>query len=120
MAISGRTCIIVMRWVWRYSGFSRHSILGGLGAGTRSTVAIAARCSQPIAVAASFLSVAVFDFFCVPPYLTLRVSDYEYVMTFAGMLAVALVISAQTVRIRVQAADATGREARTETLYRLS
>lgn len=83
-------------------------------------VAIAARCRQLVAVAGSFLSVAAFDFFCVPPYLTLRVSDYEYLMTFAGMLAVALVISTQTARIRLQAAYATGREARTETLYGLS
>ena len=36
-------------------------------------VAIAMRCSPRIAVTACFLSVAAFDFFCVPPYLTLRV-----------------------------------------------
>jgi two-component system, OmpR family, sensor histidine kinase KdpD len=83
-------------------------------------VAIAMRCRQLIAVIASFLSVAAFDFFCVPPYLTLQVSDYEYLLTFAGMLAVALVISTQTARIRLQATAAAGREARTETLYRLS
>jgi hypothetical protein len=33
--------------------------------------------------------------FRVPPYLTFAVSDYQYVVTFAGMLAVALVISAR-------------------------
>src|SRR5207302_7975660 len=65
-------------------------------------------------------SVAAFDFFCVPPYLTFRVADYEYLITFAGMLVVALVISTQTARIRMQAANAVEREARTETLYRLS
>lgn len=83
-------------------------------------VAIALRCTQTVAVIASFLSVAAFDFFCVPPYLTLQVSDYEYLMTFAGMLAVALVISTQTARIRLQASVSAGREARTGTLYRLS
>src|SRR5207237_9769442 len=83
-------------------------------------VAIAMHCRQLVAVTASFVSVAAFDFFCVPPYLTLQVSDYEYLLTFAGMLAVALVISTQTVRIRLQASEAAGREARTETLYRLS
>jgi len=62
-------------------------------------VAIAMRCGRQVSVAASFLSVGAFDFFCVPPYLTLRVSDYQYVITFAGMLVVALVISMQTVRI---------------------
>jgi len=83
-------------------------------------VAIAMRCSRRLSVAASFLSVAAFDFFCVPPYLTFAVSDYQYVFTFAGMLAVALVISTQTGRLKDHAAQAAVREARTEALYRLS
>ena len=83
-------------------------------------VAVSVRCSRRASVAASFLSVGAFDFFCVPPYLTLRVSEYEYLITFAGMLVVALVISAQTSRIRAQAADALDRETRTKALYRLS
>jgi two-component system, OmpR family, sensor histidine kinase KdpD len=83
-------------------------------------VAIAMRCGQQISVLSSFLSVAAFDFFCVPPYLTLRVTDYADLITFAGMLVVALVVSTQTARTRIQAADAVEREARTEALYRLS
>ena len=69
-------------------------------------VAVARRCSQGASVAASFLSVAAFDFVCVPPYLTFPVSEYEYLITFAAMLVVALVISTQTARIRAQAANA--------------
>ncbi len=83
-------------------------------------VAISTRCSRRISVAASFLSVAAFDFFCVPPYLTFRVSQYEYLITFAGILVVSLVISTQTALIRTQAADALEREARTGALYNLS
>lgn len=83
-------------------------------------VAIAMRCSRRVSVTSSFLSVAAFDFFCVPPYLTFAVSDYQYVVTFAGMLAVTLVISAQTARLRELATQAAGREVRTEALYRLS
>ena len=83
-------------------------------------VVVAMRCSRWVSVTASFLSVAAFDFFCVPPYLTLAVSDYQYVFTFAGMLVVALVISTQTARLRDHAAHAAVREARTEALYRLS
>ena len=83
-------------------------------------VAIALRCNRQVSVLASFVSVAAFDFFCVPPYLTFRVSHYDYLITFAGMLAVALVISTQTARIRTQASTALGREARTQTLYRLT
>jgi two-component system, OmpR family, sensor histidine kinase KdpD len=83
-------------------------------------VAVAMRCSRWVSVTASFLSVAAFDFFCVPPYLTFAVSDYQYVFTFAGMLVVALVISTQTARLKEHAAHAAVREARTEALYRLS
>ena len=83
-------------------------------------VAIAMRCGRWISVTSSFLSVAAFDFFCVPPYLTFAVSDYQYVFTFAGMLVVALVISTQTARLKEHAAHAAVREARTEALYRLS
>jgi two-component system, OmpR family, sensor histidine kinase KdpD len=83
-------------------------------------VVVAMRCGRWISVATSFLSVAAFDFFCVPPYLTFVVSDYQYVFTFVGMLVVALVISAQTARLKDHAAQAAVREARTEALYRLS
>jgi two-component system sensor histidine kinase KdpD len=85
-----------------------------------AVVATALRCSREISVIASFLNVAAFDFFCVPPYLTFRVSQYEYLITFAVMLVVALVISTQTWRIRTQAAAAIGRETRTRTLYQLA
>ena len=83
-------------------------------------VAIASRCSRRVSVAVSVLSVAAFDFFFVPPYLTFGVSDYQYVVTFAGMLVVALVISTQTARIRESVRAALERESRTQALYRLS
>jgi two-component system sensor histidine kinase KdpD len=83
-------------------------------------VAVALKCGRQVSVLSSFLSVAAFDFFCVPPYLTFRVHDYEYLLTFAAMLVVALVISTQTARIRKQAADAVTGEARSQTLYHLS
>ncbi len=83
-------------------------------------VAVAMRSSRSISVTISFVSVAAFDFFCVPPYLTFAVSDYQYVFTFAVMLAVALVISTQTARLREHAVHAAVRETRTEALYRLS
>ncbi len=85
-----------------------------------AVVVVALRCRRAISVATSFLCVAAFDYFCVPPYLTLRVSDYQYLITFGGMLVVALVISTQTARIRLQAQEAMGREAHTGALYELS
>jgi two-component system, OmpR family, sensor histidine kinase KdpD len=83
-------------------------------------VAIAMRSSRRVAFLSCLISVAVFDFFCIPPYLTFAVSDYEYILTFVVMLVVAITISTLTVRIRMQAAHAVDREARTQALYRLT
>jgi len=83
-------------------------------------VAVASTCGRRVSVWTAFASVAAFDFFCVPPYQTFAVHDYEYLLMFAGMLAVALVIGTQTGKLREFARQATDREARTEALYRLS
>ena len=45
------------------------------------------------AVMAAFLGVALFDFFFVPPHLSFAVSDAQYLVTFAVMLAVGLITS---------------------------
>jgi len=71
------------------------------------------------AILASILSVLVFDYFFVPPRLTLAVSDTEYILTFFGLLAVSLVISYLTAQVREQAQAAQRREAQTAALYDL-
>lgn len=83
-------------------------------------LAVAMRSNRRQSFLASILSVATFDFFCVPPYYTFAVSDYEYLVTFAVMLTVALLVSALTIRIRLQAISAAEREARTHLLYRFT
>jgi two-component system sensor histidine kinase KdpD len=83
-------------------------------------VAIAMRSSRRAALLACIASVAAFDFFCVPPYLTFAISDTEYVFTFLVMLVVAITVSTLTIRIRAQAAYAVDRESRTQALYRLA
>lgn len=55
------------------------------------------------AIMTSILSVLVFDFFLIPPYLTFRVSDIQYVFTFAGLLIVGLVVSEFASKARQQA-----------------
>lgn len=72
------------------------------------------------AILASFLSVIVFDFFFVPPFMTLAVSNTEYLLTFAGLFSVGWVISYMTARAREQAESAQRREADTAALYALS
>jgi two-component system sensor histidine kinase KdpD len=71
------------------------------------------------AVLASFLSVIAFDFFFVPPSLTLAVADTEYLLTFFGLLSVSLVISYLAAQVREQADAAQRREAQTAALYEL-
>jgi two-component system sensor histidine kinase KdpD len=81
---------------------------------------LATRLSRAAAVLASVLSVALFDLVFVPPYYTFAVSDQQYLVTFAVMLAAALVISALADRVRTQAEASRQRERRTETLLALS
>lgn len=81
---------------------------------------VATRSTRRQSFLASVLSVAAFDFFCIPPYYTFAVADYEYLVTFAVMLTVALIVSALTIRIRLQAVAAVEREARTHLLYRFT
>jgi two-component system, OmpR family, sensor histidine kinase KdpD len=68
----------------------------------------------------AFLSVLAFDFFFVPPKLTLSVADTEYIITFTSLFLVGVVISALTVRAREEAESARRREADTAALYALS
>ena len=71
-------------------------------------------------ILASLLGVPAFDFFFVPPYLTMAVSDTEYLLTFAGLVAVGFVISQLADRLRVQAEVAERRRVETASLYSLS
>jgi two-component system sensor histidine kinase KdpD len=81
---------------------------------------VATRFGRWPSVLAAALSVAAFDFFFVTPHLTFAVSDSEYVVTFAVMLIVALLISTLAVRVRDQGERARHREQRTRLLYTLS
>ncbi|WP_305044939.1 sensor histidine kinase [Geoalkalibacter sp.] len=69
---------------------------------------------------ATFLSVAAFNFFFIPPLYTFTVEDGRYFVTFAVMFVVAFVISRLTLRVREQADSARQRERRTAALYHLS
>ncbi|MGD0877187.1 MAG: sensor histidine kinase KdpD [Anaerolineales bacterium] len=67
----------------------------------------------------SILGVVAFDYFFVPPRLTLAVADTEYLLTFIGLLAVSLVISQLTAMVRGQAEAVQRREVETVELYEL-
>lgn len=72
------------------------------------------------AVLAAFLGVGLFDFFFVPPRFTFAVSDVQYLVTFAVMLVVALVVGQLTAGLKQQAEAATQREHRVRSLYDMS
>jgi two-component system sensor histidine kinase KdpD len=81
---------------------------------------VAFRFGRGPSLAAAVLSIAAFDFFFVPPFYTFAVTDVRYLLTFAVMLGIALVISELTLRLRAQAEGARERERRTAALYAMT
>ena len=63
-------------------------------------VFVATRHGRGPSAFAAVLSVAVFDFFFVPPHLTFAVSDTQYLISFAVMLVVGLLVSTLAARVR--------------------
>jgi two-component system sensor histidine kinase KdpD len=82
-------------------------------------VGVAVRYGRGPAILVSVLSVLAFDFFFVPPQLSLTVADTRHLLTFAIMLAAALTISNVAAGMRYQARIATYRERRTRALNEL-
>ena len=68
-----------------------------------AVVVIAMRFSRGAAIASALLCVLAFDFTFVPPKWTFAVDDFQYVLTFAILVVVALVISTLARDIRAQA-----------------
>jgi two-component system, OmpR family, sensor histidine kinase KdpD len=66
------------------------------------------------------LNVVAFDFFFVPPRFSLAISDAQYLVTFAVMLIIALVIANLMASVRQQTRVAGARERRTALLYAMS
>ena len=73
-----------------------------------------------LSVLASIISVFTYDFFFVPPFFSLAVSDIEYVITLVVMLVVAQIISYLTILTRRQTESARLIQNQTTALYTLS
>jgi two-component system sensor histidine kinase KdpD len=65
-------------------------------------------------------NVLAFDYFFVPPRFTLYIADVSYLITFAAMLAVALIITNLVIAVREQTLAARARERRTAALYAIT
>ncbi len=72
------------------------------------------------AVFTAILAVAAYNFFFVAPEYTFEVADARYLITFAVMAGVGVVLSSLTARLHLQTIRAREREARTTALYRLT
>ena len=80
---------------------------------------VAFRYGRGPSIVASVVSVALFDLIFTEPYFTVVVNDTQYLITFAVMLIVGLIIATLTARVRRQAESARRNERRIEALYRL-
>ena len=83
-------------------------------------VITAVRWGRGPSLVASILSVLIFDFFFVPPHLSLTVVDTQYLIAFATLFIVGMVISTLTLKAKEQAEAANTREAHTLALYNLN
>jgi two-component system sensor histidine kinase KdpD len=81
---------------------------------------VASRATRRQAAFAALLSVALFDFFFVPPRFTFTVADLHYVFTFGVMLVTAFVISSLAERVREEAVAAEARDRGTAALSPMS
>jgi two-component system sensor histidine kinase KdpD len=74
-----------------------------------AVVIVALRWGLGPAIFTALAGVLAFDFFIVPPRLTLVVSDTQYLLTFAGLLVTGVVISTLAARARQRADEAVER-----------
>jgi len=83
-------------------------------------VYIAMRFGRGPSILASVLGVGLIDLLFVKPFLSLTVADSQYLITFAVMLIVGVVISNLMINVRSQAKVAAHRERRAAVLYAIS
>ena len=85
-----------------------------------AVVGIAVRYGRGPAVLAAVANVVAFDVFFVEPRFSFAVHDWQYLLTFAVMLIVGLIVGQLTARFRYQAYVASAREQRTRHLYEMA
>ncbi|HPH13237.1 MAG TPA: DUF4118 domain-containing protein [Burkholderiaceae bacterium] len=83
-------------------------------------VLVAAKLGRGPSILAAVLTVAAFDFFFVPPRFSFAVTDIQYLLTFAVMLAVGLLIGQLTANLRFAARVSATRERRAQGLFELT
>jgi two-component system sensor histidine kinase KdpD len=108
-------CTVLAAVMYPYFALTNLVMVYLLGA----TIA-ALRLGRGPATAAAVANTLAFDFFFVPPRFSFAVANFEYVVTFGVMLAVALIIATLVASVRAQTRVAGARERRTALLYAMS
>ena len=85
-----------------------------------AVVLVATRFGRGPALTSALLNVLAFDFFFVSPRFSFAVSDAQYLLTFAVMTAVGLIVGQLTASLRYQARVAGDREDRSRRLYEIA
>jgi two-component system sensor histidine kinase KdpD len=114
LAISG-VCTGIAALMYPYFELTNLVMVYLLG-GTIAALRLGRRPASLVAVA----NVVAFDFFFVPPRFSMAVSDLQYLVTFAVMLIITLVIATLVANVRAQTRVAGARERRTSLLYAMS
>jgi len=83
-------------------------------------VLVAVKLGRGPSMLAAVLGVASFDFFFVQPRFSFAVSDVQYLVTFAVMLGVGLMIGQLTANLRFSARISASRERRAQALFELT
>jgi two-component system, OmpR family, sensor histidine kinase KdpD len=85
-----------------------------------AVIMVAFRVRLGPALVAALGSVAAFDFLFVPPHYTFNVHEHGYLLTFAVMAVVGMVVSSLGTKVRAQAQQAKLREQKTARLLELA
>jgi len=80
-----------------------------------AVVLVALRFSRGPVIAVSVLNIVAFNFFFIPPRGTFHVDEPQYLLTFAMMLGVGLIVSGLTERVRARAQAQAALEIEAET-----
>jgi two-component system sensor histidine kinase KdpD len=107
----------ILGWIARSRGLADANIVMIFLAGVAF---VSARLGRGPSIASAIASVLVFDFFFVEPRLTFAVGDTEYIITFAVMLGIGLLISELTTRLQAQLRASQQQEHRTAQLFRMT
>lgn len=85
-----------------------------------SVALVGRRYGRKPAIFAALIDVVIFNYFFVPPILTLAVKDAEYLLTFVVMLVTGLIAGHLTAGLRFQVRVAQHRELRARRLYEMA